>query len=358
MSFQKLLKASLKEFVRDRTSLSFTIILPLMLVAFFGFAYGSGTSHMTVGIVGHPRPAASAVRVLHRTPSVRIEYGARSVEMARLRDGTIGAVVVFNTPTNGSSRLPDHVYFERGDGANALAAQDLANRLGLARGKVTAGTSPSRTTVGAVGGSQNGRLDFVIPGILATAIMWLGIFAAIPLVQQREQQVLRRFAVTPLSRARLILSQVSARLLISLAQAAFVLLAARALFGVPVGARLGSLPMGILVVSALVLLGALAFVAIGYAIASLNSTQHGAHAWAQLLSMPMLLLAGVFFPVAVMPPFLRPLIALLPLTYLADALRQTSIAGQHFAPLSIDLAVLGVWILLPIGISLRYFRWT
>jgi ABC-2 type transport system permease protein len=373
--FGKLFVASLREFARDRTSLSFTILVPLLLVAFFGFAFSGARSRLNVGVVessefrvqssrsGAVRSSAilAALRLNH---NVKIEQGGRSTELARLRDGTIDAVVVLGN-------APIRIYYARGDGTIALAAAALASELlpsisttrnsqPVTRNPQPATRNPQTAsiTVSSAPGLSNSRLDFVIPGILATAIMWLGIFAAIPLVQQREQQVLRRFAVTPLSRLRLVLAQVLSRLVVSLAQAAFILAAARLLFGVPIGSQIGSVPAAVAVIVALVLLGALGFVAIGYAVAALSSTQSGAHAWAQLLTMPMLLLAGVFFPIAVLPGVLRPLIAILPLTYLADALRQTAMNGQHFVPLGVDLAVLGLWVVLPLGVAIRYFRWT
>ncbi|HEV3311712.1 MAG TPA: ABC transporter permease [Chloroflexota bacterium] len=349
-AFRNLFVASLREFVRDRTSLSFTIILPLLLVAFFGFAYSGSTSRLIVGIASDNVPAITPAQVsrLRNDPSVQLEYGNRSTELARLHDGTIGVVL-----TAGKAGGQPVIYYDRGDAGIALAARALAIDLGSGSGR-----RESVARLATVSGLTNSRLDYVIPGILATAIMWLGIFAAIPLVQQREQQVLRRFAVTPVSRRTLVLAQVLGRLVISLIQAALVLTAARFLFGVPIGAQVGSTIGAIGIVMVLVLLGALAFVSIGYAVAALSSTQSGAHAWAQLLTMPMLLLAGVFFPIALMPGALRPIVALLPLTYLADALRQTALDGQHFVPIGVDLGAMAAWIVVSIAIAVRYFRWS
>ncbi|HZT97823.1 MAG TPA: ABC transporter permease [Chloroflexota bacterium] len=347
--FGKVLVASLKEFARDRTSLSFTIVLPLLLVVFFGFAYGGSGSTFSVGIVhGVGRDTAPLLSQLRSDHNLRLVRGGLASEMANLRSGSVDAVLVFT----GAGRAPQ-LYYDARSGGSALAAQGL--RSITTRNGSTTVRSILLRPVQAV---SHSRLNFVVAGILATAIMWLGIFAAIPLVQQREEQVLRRFAATPLSRGTLVGGQVASRLLIGLGQAVFILLAARLFFGVPLGTRAGSsLVGGLVVVAALVLLGSLAFVAIGYAIAALSSNQHGAHAWAQLLSMPMLLLAGVFFPLGVMPGFLRPLIALLPLTYLADAFRQTAVQGQIYAPLSVDLAVLAAWVVVPLAIAVRYFKW-
>jgi ABC-2 type transport system permease protein len=360
-SFLKLLVASFKEFSRDRTTLSFTVILPLLLVAFFGFAFGSSSQKLQIGVVRASETSASgSQRAMNAYVSalsnidVHFEIGSRSTELSRLRDGTIDAVLLVD---NGLKIL-----YERGNGRAALGVAGLRYKLAGIEYTI----QPERTSVGApwgisfgaLSGPSNSRLDYVVPGILATAIMWLGIFAAIPLVQQREQQVLRRYAVTPVTRTRVVLAQVVSRLGVSLAQAVFVLAAARLFFGVPIGAELASPWKVILVLTGLVVLGALAFVSIGYAVAALSATQSSAHAWAQLLTMPMLVLAGVFFPVSAMPGFLQPLVAVLPLTYLADALRQTAIHSQTFAPIGVDLAILGAWIVVSLGIAIRFFRWS
>ncbi len=360
-SFAKLLVVSLKEFSRDRTTLGFTVIVPLLLVAFFGFAYSGSNSRMVIGVVGVSQAAAkTTLSPITRTAETTTEFGSRSQELARLHDGSIDAVIVVRR----SARAAGHFvfYYDGSNGSIALAVRTLGTRLaratGVAAASPTATGLPGQVVLSPISAAGGSRLNYVIPGILATAIMWLGIFAAIPLVQQREQQVLRRFAVTPLPRSRLVGAQILSRVGVSLMQAVFILVAAKVLFGVPIGTQTGSVFASVVVIAALALFGALCFVAIGYAIAALNATQYGAHAWAQLISMPMLLLAGVFFPIALMPGFLRPVIAVLPLTYLADAMRQTAMQGQHFAPLGVDIAILGVWILVPMMIAVRYFRWT
>src|SRR5262249_7609717 len=59
---------------------------------------------------------------------------------------------------------------------------------------------------------------YFVPSILAMALMQLGLFGAIPLVQQREKLILKRLNATPLRRWTLIGSNVSMRLLIAIVQ--------------------------------------------------------------------------------------------------------------------------------------------
>ena len=354
-SFLSLLRASLTEFRRDRTTFSFTIVLPLLLVAFFAFAYAGSSSRLSVGIVDSTQsigtsqtPLIRELGALKSKGDVSIESGSFTRENDRLRNGTIDVVI----------RMRDdktQFTYDKSDGQIAVAVRALAQ---YANDPPRGSAASIRASLDPVGGLANSRLDFVVPGVLATAIMWLGIFAAIPLVQQREEQVLRRFAVTPISRTKVVLAQVLSRLVVSLVQAAFILLAARIILGVPIGSGLGSVPAGIAAVVGLVLLGALAFVSLGYAIAAVSSTQSTAHAWAQLATMPMLVLAGVFFPISAMPRFLTPVAAILPLTYLADALRQATVDAPQFAPLSVDLLVLAGWTALSLVVAIRFFRWS
>jgi ABC-2 type transport system permease protein len=349
-TFFALLRAALTEFRRDRTTFSFTIVLPVLLVAFFAFAFSSSNSRLAVAVIlpAHRSDPAlmNHLSRLERAGDISVDIGDSARETARLRDGSSDILV----DARGSMLV---VRYAAHDGASALAARSVAARLEGAKAE-----SAGPVSFEAVSGLANSRLDFVIPGILATAIMWLGIFAAIPLVQQREEQVLRRFSVTPVPRGLIVSAQVVSRLIVSVVQAAFILLAARLILGVPVGSQVGSLGAGLGAIVAIALLGALTFVAIGYAIAAVSSTQSAAHAWAQLATMPMLVLAGVFFPVSAMPGFLMPVSDILPLTYLADALRQTSVDAPHVAPLPIDVLVLAVWSALCLAFAIRYLRWS
>lgn len=244
-TFVRLVSASLKQFGRDNTNVGISVVIPLLFVAFFGFAYGN-----------------------------------RSTYTHSLRD-----------------------------------------------------------------------IDFVVPGVLAMSIMWLGIFSAIQLVIQRDQQVLKRYQLTPISALEIVLSNVVARLGVALAQATLLLAAGHFLFQLPLHGN-------ILAVVLVALLGALTFVSMGYLIAALAPNQEASHGWTQLVNFPMIFLSGIFFPISVMPGFLQPVILAMPLTYLADAMRQVTVGSGGVLPLGIDMLALAIWSLVCIGLASRFFRWS
>jgi len=93
----------------------------------------------------------------------------------------------------------------------------------------------------------------------------------------------------------------------------------------------------------IVFLGAGAFLALGFMLASFLKTEEQATGVVQVVQMPLMFLSGIFFSFDFMPDFLRSVARLLPLTYLGDGLRQTMVNGTAVAPLSVDVLVLAGW---------------
>jgi ABC-2 type transport system permease protein len=108
----------------------------------------------------------------------------------------------------------------------------------------------------------------------------------------------------------------------------------------------------------LVVLGALTFVSMGYAVSSFAKTQEGVMPIVQIISFPMLFLSGVFFPLEILPEFMRGVAAYLPLTFLSDALRQVTVGGTPVHPLIVDIGALLGWLTLSFVAAIRFFRWS
>jgi len=191
---------------------------------------------------------------------------------------------------------------------------------------------------------------YFVPSILAMALMQLGVFAAIPLVEQREKLILKRLSATPLRRWTLVGSNLLMRLLIALVQSVLIISIGALLFGVTI---VGSIAL----MAAFIVLGSVTFISIGYVIASFARTEESANSLTSVVQFPLMFLSGIFFPIDFMPEFLQPVAAVMPLTYLGDALRQVMVGGAPFAPLPIDALVLGGWLVGSFAVSARFFRW-
>jgi ABC-2 type transport system permease protein len=112
-----------------------------------------------------------------------------------------------------------------------------------------------------------------------------------------------------------------------------------------------------LLIGALILLGSLSFIALGYVIASFAPSEDAANGMTSAVQFPLMFLSGTFFPIDAMPDFLKTVARALPLTYLGDGLRQVMVDGTPFAPLWVCFAFLAVWLVVCFGIAARFFRW-
>jgi len=74
------------------------------------------------------------------------------------------------------------------------------------------------------------------------------------------------------------------------------------------------------------------------------------------VQLPMLFLSGIFFPVEAMPGFLHPVADALPLTYLADALRQVMISATPYHSMLVNSLVLLGWLVVSSALAIRFFR--
>ena len=355
--------ANLRSFVRDRAALFWTLAFPVVFVILFGTIFSGGSSDYTLGWVdedGSP-PAAALREAFVTNAPVELVDGTLEASRERMIAGDLDGILVI------PAGLAAAIEAAQGAGASApvavtiitdpsrsttsQAVQQIATGLVMAANLQLSGASPILTV--APESLQTNRLNsvsFFVPSILAMALMQLGIFAAIPLVQQREKLILKRLSATPLPRWTLVGSNVIVRLLIAAAQTVIIIGIGIAVLGVEV---IGNWAL----IAGFVVLGALTFTSLGYVIASFARTEEAANGMTSIVQFPLMFLSGIFFPLEVMPEWLRGVATFMPLTYLGDALRQTMVGGTPFAPLGVDALILAGWLVVTLAISARFFRW-
>lgn len=107
----------------------------------------------------------------------------------------------------------------------------------------------------------------------------------------------------------------------------------------------------------IVIPGSLTFISIGYMLISFVKTMEGGNGLIQVVQFPMMFLSGIFFPVEMLPDFLLPVLRILPLTYLGDALRMviTGFPGNY--SLLTDMLVLLGYLVISTMITIKLWRW-
>jgi ABC-2 type transport system permease protein len=358
-AFWQLYLANVKEFVRDRMAMFWTLAFPIFFIVIFGLIFsGASDTSFDVGLAveDHGAAAGALQQAFASVGVFKLQIGSRDDLLASLRNGKLAAVIVIpagvsQAVANGQPAQVETYY----DPSSQATAQIVLTVVDKVVDGVDQGLTQRPTLLTdqqqPITAKDLGEIDFLLPGILAMSLMQLGLFATAPaLVQLREQQVLRRIGATPLPRATLLAAQVVHRLTIGGVQTALILIIGTLAFKVNIIGNLGLL-LGF------VLLGALMFVALGYLISGLARTQDSVTGITQLLNFPMMFLSGVFFPVELVPGWIRPVVALLPLTYLADALRQIMVGATPSYSLPLDFGILAGWLIVCGLLAVRFFKW-
>ncbi len=358
-AFWQLYVANFKEFIRDRMSLFWVLAFPLFFIVMFGLIFsGNSAPSYELGLANEDEGVVSSaiVQALDSIEIFEVQAGTQDDLVNQMREGDLDLVLV--VPAGVSAAV------EAGQPASIQAHYDPSNQtvsqlvlgvidrvvLGIDQGLAERPTLLTIDRISVIP-RELGQIDYLLPGILGMALMQLGLFStATAMVQLREQQVLRRLSVTPLSRVSLLASQVVFRLTIAVIQTALILTVGTLAFGV-------TLAGNPLLLAGIVLLGALAFIALGYLISSVAKTVDSANGLTQLVNFPMMFLSGLFFPLSIMPAWIQPAAHLFPLTYLADGLRQIMVGAPPTYPLGLDVAVLVGWLLVCSLLSMRLFKW-
>lgn len=346
----------MRVFWRDVGSVFFTFLVPVMIMGIFGILnLGGGFGHVNLGVVDEAQTPGTAqfTTGLGQIDALRITTGARDAELGALRKGDRDLVLVFPAGFAPSPQSPATVeVYENVGHAQQVGVGEAILAQAIDRASfAVAGIQPIAKLEKQQVDSRNlTYVDFLLPGMIAFSVMQLGLFSvAFGIVNQKQKGILRRMLATPLTPAALLSANVVVRV-INIVLVVIVLLAMGVLlFKVKLA---GTLPE----IAVTAVLGGAVFLGFGFAIAGYAKNEDQAAPLAQIVSLPMAFLSGVWFPRDSVPEPFRTLTNYLPLTYMADALRDESTQGLHVWDVPLQLAGLAVWFVISFVLAVRLFR--
>jgi len=344
--------ANLRLLARNRQVMVFNLLVPLLLIVIFGGLFqGSKTN---VDIVAPAREAAILKAALPHS-----SFKVKVVSAATARQQVLNNTVDFALVLSGSSPVQAKIEENAGNitenAAFAAAAQGVLSGLNQELLQTPAAVVPSVHQLHPKGGESAGSLananyiDFLTPGILAYAVLTAGLSAGIRLVGDRERGTLRRLRATPIPVWTFLASSVASQLVLVVVQVVVLLGVGHVMYGVGIGPSPGPVVLMLLV-------GSLCFLGGGFLIAGIANRDQAAIVLVNLVTLPQLFIAGIFYPLAGAPAWLRDLSVIMPLKYFADGLRGLMALGNSLATVTPDLLVLvgvGIAVLL---VAARIFR--
>lgn len=328
-------------FLREPEAVFWVFAFPVLMALALGIAFRSqGPPRSRIGVEAGPR-AAALVSTLASARDLEVETLPAGEAEKALRRGRIavfvrmppaGEPVLTYDPTRPETRLA------------SLAVTDAIER---AAGRLDPVRMATDTRVRF--GSR--YIDFLIPGLIGLNLLGTGMWGVgFPVATARQQKLLKRMIATPMRRRDYLLALMFARHVWLALEVAAVLGFGMIAFHVAVR---GSW----LAFALVVLVGAMAFSALGLLVASRARTIEAVSGLMNFAMLPMWLLSGTFFTAERFPAVLQPLVQALPLTVVNNALRAIMNEGAGLAACSAPLAILGAWTLVTFAVALRIFRW-
>ena len=354
--FKEVFIANLKELYRDKSGLFWLMVFPIIVVFIFGMIFTGSSSDQTfsIGLVsmGDTPLNNSITETISNIDIFQVSIGDENNEVNALESGNRDLVLIIPELKIERDKSFDIEILYKKDligTANVLISsikevffnieRDITNRQEIFR----INSEPVITE------SLN-NFDYILPGVLAMAIMHLGLFGSFQFLDLREKGIIRGLGVTPLPREVILGSEIFMRLVISIIQTLFIILIGRWVFGV-------KLVSGLPIVFGIVVLGAITFISLGYMLITFVNSVEGGQGLIQIVQFPMLFLSGIFFPHEFIPDYIKPIVNILPLTYLGHALREIMVGFASPVSMRNIILILLTWIAITIILTVKFWKW-
>lgn len=329
--FLALLTTRNKEFLRDRSSVSWNILMPVLIVIGFAFTFtGDFAEQYKVGIANNHAD----------NPELAVFRQTKYIEFIPIVDLNRAVIKVQRHQLDLLIDAASNKYWVNNESPKGYLVERLMQA-----------TLKTRLQKQTVTGKQIRYVDWVIPGILSMNMMFSALFGVgYVIVRYRKNGMLKRLKATPVTAFEYLGAQVVSRLLLIMAITIFIFYGTNFIIGY---AMFGS-HLSLFLIFAI---GAMNMISLGLIVAARTRSEETAGGLLNLLSWPMMFLSGVWFSLEGTNPLMQKFAQILPLTHVTAAARAIMIDGAGLADVSTHLIVLigQTAVFLVIGAVL--FRW-
>lgn len=343
--FYAVLVARNREFIRDRSALSWNILLPVLIVTGFAFAFsGAPVAQYKIGYYAGDSSAQAVAHLqelrtqqrffrtdyLQFIPYTAIDPALTGVERHQLD-------MFFD--------LESHRYWINNDSPKGYLLERIL--IGSADEAAPAGNYQRAT----VTGSEIRYIDWLIPGVLGMNMMFSALFGVgYVIVRYRKSGVLKRLHATPLTAFEFLSAQVVSRLWLIMAITVTVYLGADFFIDFSMYGSYWNLLL-------VAVLGSVSMISLGLLVAARIASEELAGGILNLLSWPMMFLSGVWFSLEGLHPAIQKIALIFPLTHTINGARAIMIDGAGLADISTELTTLILMSALFLTVGSWQFRW-
>jgi len=323
------------EFIRDRGTMSWNLVLPVALMLGLSFIFGGDRSEYTVGIVQD----TSAIDTTEH-PFLDTRY-VEFVAIGNIEDG--------------QRKIGRHqldLLVEFGDQPRYWINPDSPKgyfvEFSLLQADVEA---DNRITRSQIEGEAIRYVDWVLPGILGMNMMFSSLFGVgYVVVRYRKNGFLKRLRATPLRAGEFIVAQIASRLMLTVVLTSFVFLGTKYFLDT----RMEGSYLALLVV---LFASAACLISMGLMISARVTSEELAGGLLNMVTWPMMMLSGVWFSLEAAGDWVRLIASIFPLTHALDAARAVMLDGAGLVAILPQLTVLLGMTAVFLTLGALIFRW-
>ena len=175
----------------------------------------------------------------------------------------------------------------------------------------------------------------LLPGVMTISVLFgTTSMLSVTITFERRSRSFERLLLAPISLELLMLAKTSGAILFGIVNALVPVIIAAFL------ADLSGITWALVIPA--IILTAVVSTLLGLFIAVSVSEVFEAQTFSNFFRFPMIFLCGLFFPIASLPVFIRPLSYVLPITYGVDILRG-AVTGEHIMSFALDFLIIGAF---------------
>jgi ABC-2 type transport system permease protein len=356
-------RVDIKRLFRDKVAIFFVFIFPLIFLIIFGSIFnGDNNVSFRVGLLNQSDSEYSQefVNSLGEIEVFNIDEEITNIEQARekMNRGQLDATIIL---PNGFGDVADGAEYPSGeakvlyDQNNQTGGQTLASILDAIftdiNNELVASETPFTVITESTATKGLTQFDYTFSGILGFTVLSLGVFGPTTVFPRLKQRgVLRRYQTTTLKVWQYFVANVLSNAFVGLLALVLMFTAAVLFFNLNMRGNYFNLAF-------IIAFGTILLFGIGLAIGGWAKNENQAAPLAQLTTLPMMFLSGVFFPVFLMPELLQSITKYIPLTPIIDSIRLVITENASLLELGPQLTIMAVWTLVIYVIAFRVFSW-
>jgi ABC-2 type transport system permease protein len=344
-------------YLRNAAGLFFGLIFPVILILIFGAIFSSGFSGtITLYVQNQDNGPVSTyfIDAINQTGTVNpvlVNVSENFSQYLSAHSASDGIIIPPSFSTDYFAGRPVNVtvYGNPSQSSSAIVSgtvMGVVNWFNLAYYNGSSIIGITQTTAQA---QVTEYIDFLVPGLIGFSILVSPMFSLVNISSEYKRiKLFKQLSLTPLTKMEWLASKVLFYILLSAASFLLMVTVGVFAFGAHIVLSVWLIPF--------LILGPMLFASLGMLVGTVSKSTETASVVGNIITFPMMFLAGTFFPISLMPTYLQHVAHILPLFYIIDGLNGVMIYS-NYAQAAVDLVVVTAITIVFFAAAVKLFKW-